>query len=156
LEVTSSVMLVKFPNIKKYISTRPTTLIKNGKLLPRQMQKVRLTADELISELRQNGILGISEVQYAILEQNGKISVIPKPKNRPLTAKDMNVTVSDSGLYHIMIENGQISEHGLSESGFTREKLDAFLAGKGLSRKDIYIMMRSDAGDIEIIKKEKK
>ena len=89
-EVISSTLLMKIPPIKKFISTRPTTLIDNGRLCPEQMKKVRLTVDELMSEIRQNGISDIDEVQYAILEQNGKISVIQKPEFRPPSARDMN------------------------------------------------------------------
>lgn len=155
-EVVSSALLVKFPPIKKYISTRPTTLINNGRLYPTQMQKVRLTADELISEIRQNGISSISEVQYAILEQNGKISVIQKPEFRPPSAKDMNMNTSDSGLFHIIIENGLINSHGLCGAGLEKEELDRILREKRLERKNIYLMMISDKGEIEIVLKEEK
>ena len=155
-EVVSSVLLVKFPSIKKYISTSPTTLIQNGKLNPRQMLKVRLTAEELMSELRQNGISDISEVQYAILEQNGKISVIQKPIYRPPSAKDLGINVSDNGLWHIIIENGRLNRHGISRTGIDKKAIDKILKKKSLSRSDIYLMMTSDKDDIEIIKKEKK
>ena len=155
-EVVSSALLVKFPPIKKFISTSPTTLIDKGRLCPLQMQKVRLTADELISEIRQNGISSISEVQYAILEQNGKISVIQKPQFRTPSAKDMNIEVKDSGLYHIIIENGLVNLHGLTEADLDEQKLDAILADRQLRQKDIYLMMISDGDDIEIIMTEKK
>ncbi len=155
-EVVSSWLLVKFPFIKKYISTHSTMLIDNGKLCPSQMQKVRLTATELISELRQNGISSISEVQYAILEQNGKISVIQKPEYRQPTAKDMNIKLSDSGFYNIVIENGMVNSHGLSAAGLSKNSLNDMLKKKGLKPKQIYLMLISSEGDIEIIKKEKK
>lgn len=155
-EVVSSSLLVKFPAIKKFISTRPTTLIDNGKLCPKQMQKVRLTADELISALRQNGVSSISEVQYAILEQNGKISVIQKSQCRPPAAKDLKITVKDSGLYHIIIENGQSNRHGMQGASLDDKKLAEMLAVRSVAKKDIYLMMISDTGDINIIMKEKK
>ena len=155
-EVVSSVLLLKFPFIKKYISTRPTTLIKNGKLCPSQMLKVRLTAGELISELRQHGISCVSEVEFAILEQNGKISVIQKPQYRPPAAQDMNIKIKDSGLFHILIENGMINKHGMVETGLDRKKLDSILNSRGLQPKDIYLMTVSDTGEIEIIKKDRK
>ena len=154
-EVVSSALLVKFPTIKKYISTRPTTLIENGSLRSSQMLKVRLTAEELMSELRQNGISDISEVQYAILEQNGKISVIQKPESRPPSAKDMHVTVSDNGIYHIVIENGRLSPHGMTKTGLNAKAVDSILKEKSLLRSDVYLMTISDEGDIKIVKKEK-
>ena len=78
LEVVSSFLLVRFPSLKSVVSARPTIVINKGKPDRRAMLKVRLSVDELVSELRQQGITDISEVQYAILEQNGKITVIEK------------------------------------------------------------------------------
>lgn len=156
LEVVSSALLVKFPWIKKLISTRPTTLINNGTLCSDQMQKVRITADELITELRQNGISDIKEVQYAILEQNGKISVIQKPEYRQPSAKDMNITISDSGLYHILVENGTVNKHGSSEAGLSKKDIINILNERNLCLADVYLMMISDKGDTEIIRKSKK
>jgi len=154
-EVVSSTLLVKFPSVKKFISTRPTTLIKDGKLSSKQMAKVRITADELISELRQNGISSISEVEYAILEQNGKISVIQKPQYRTPSAQDMNIAIHDSGLYHIIIENGKINKHGFEEMQLTRDELDKILKKECVSLRQVYLMMMSDKKDIELIRKEK-
>ena len=153
-EVLSSALLVKIPSAKKYISTRPTTLIKRGILLSTQMKNARLTADELISELRQQGISDISEVEYAILEQNGKISVIPKAEFKPLTARDMGIKVSDAGLFHIIIENGEINENGASEMKIGSSELDKLLKKEKLTLEQVYLMLMSDSGDIQIIKKE--
>ena len=155
-EVVSSTLLMKFPPIKKFISTRPTTLIDNGILYPDQLQKVRLTADELISEIRQNGISDIEEVQYAILEQNGKISIIQKPEYRPISAKDLNIPVSDNGLYHIVIENGRTNPHGLNRAGLDKKKLCHILQSRRLRQKDIYLMIINNGGDVKIVPKEKK
>lgn len=155
-EVVSSTLLVRFPAIKKFISTRPTTLIKDGKLSSEQMKKVRITANELISELRQNNISDIKEVQYAILEQNGKISVIQKPEYRQPSAKDMNIRIKDTGLYHIIIENGYINRHGAEDLKLDKEKISKILDSKKIRRKDVFLMMISDSGEIEIIRKDKK
>lgn len=155
-EVVSSTLLMKFPPIKKFISTRPTTLIDDGKLCPHQLQKVRLTADELISEMRQNGISDIDEVQYAILEQNGRISIIQKPEFRPPSSKDMNIETVNNGIYHIVIENGLTNPHGLNRAGLDRKKLGDILHSRHIKQKDIYLMMINDGGDVKLVPKEKK
>ena len=120
------------------------------------MKKVRITANELISELRQNNISDIKEVQYAILEQNGKISVIQKPEYRQPSAKDLNISIKDTGLYHVVIENGYINRHGAEELDLDKEKKSKILDSKKIRRKDVFLMMVSDSGEIEIIRKDKK
>ena len=155
-EVISSTLLVKFPSIRRLLSGSPTTLIKNGKLNPLQMEKARITADELISELRRNNISDIDEVQYAILEQNGKISVIQKPENRSVSLKDMNIKTENSGLCHIVVENGHIDAHGSAQTKLSKKDIEAILMKRGMALKDVYLMLVDDSGKISLIKKETK
>ena len=153
-EISSSALLAACPRIKNFISARPSTLVRNGKICGRAMKQARLSADELISELRQKDITDITEVRYAILEQNGKITVIPRAEFRPPNAKQMKIKVSDSGIYHIVIDKGVLNKHNLGELSLTREKIEAELAKKQLSIKDIYIMMKSDAGETILLRKD--
>lgn len=153
-EVSSSALLVRFPSIKKYISTRPTVIIENGKLSSKQMKKVRLTADELISELRQNNISSIDEVEYAVLEQNGKISVLQKPEYRTPTMQDINLSAKSNGLYRIVIENGYIDEYGAKESGLSRDDVLNALSQNNIKLNEVYLLMVSDKGQLNIIRKD--
>ena len=155
-EVVSSSLLVRFPGIKNLFSTRPTILIKNGALSSKQMNKARITADELISELRQRGISDIAEVQYAILEQNGKISVIQKPEYKTPTAKDLNIQPTDSGLYRIVVENGYIDKHGVKESGLSKADICNILNEEKISLRQVYLMTVNESKEAEIIVKDEK
>ena len=153
-EIASSALLAACPRIKNVISARPTTLVRNGKICGRAMKQARLSADELISELRQKDITDICEVRYAILEQNGKITVIPRAESRPPTAKQMKIKVTDSGIYHIVIDKGVLNKHNLQELNLTRDEIEKELKEKRLSVKDIYIMMKSDAGETVLLRKD--
>ena len=154
IEIASSALLAACPRIKNIISARPTTLIRNGRICGRAMKQARLSADELISELRQKDITDLGEVRYAILEQNGKITVIPRAEFRPPNAKQLKVKVTDSGIYHIVIDKGTLNKHNLRELDLTREEIEAELAKKKLSVKDVYIMMKSDAGETILLRKD--
>ena len=79
-EVSSSLLLTKVPRLKYILSTRPSVVIQKGKINKSELLKNRISVDELISELRQKSITDISQVDYAIIEQNGKMTVIPKAK----------------------------------------------------------------------------
>ena len=153
-EITSSALLAACPKIKNFISARPTTLIRDGRICGRAMRQARISTDELISELRQQDVTDLSEVRYAILEQNGKITVIPRAEFRPPTAKQMKIKVKDEGIYHIVIDKGIINQHNLRELDLTEADLLKKLAGSHLSPKDIYLMMISDTEDIKIIRKD--
>ena len=153
-EVVSSALLARFPRMKTLLSARPTTLIRDGKLCGKEMTQARLSADELISELRQNGITDLSEVRYAILEQNGKISVIPKAEHRPPTARELKMPVKDAGLYHIIIDKGVFNKHNLQDLRLDRQALEEKLLARGLRAGDVYLMMMNDEGSLKIIRQD--
>ena len=152
-EITLSVILTRFPVFKNLISTRPSALIRRGKIDEKEMSKNRISIDELFSELRQNDAYDISEIDYAILEQNGKITVIKKRINSPLTISDAGLTVSEDGIPHIIISDGHIDKHGLRQTGKSKEWLLNYLCTKKLSPSDIYIMTLDDADKVKIIKR---
>lgn len=156
LEVAISFLLSKFPKFKFIFSARPSTVIRDGKICQRELEDSRLSFDELFSQLRQQGYDDISEIRYAILEQNGNITVIQKEKYKPLNADMIGINPKESGLFHIIIEKGSINEHGLCEIGYTKDRLESILAKKGYTVKDVYLMMINDADDMRIIPMEKR
>ncbi len=151
-EICSAALTVLFPKIKGLFTARPSTLIKNGILCKHSMLNSRISNDELISELRQNGYTDINDVLYAILENNGKITIIPKARKTVPTCEQLQVKTKESGIFHIVIDNGTINDYGLGEIGLSQEQLRHKL--KGTHVKDVYLMMISDAGEERIIKKE--
>jgi uncharacterized membrane protein YcaP (DUF421 family) len=155
-EVCSSWLLSLFPCLKNFLSTRPATLITNGKIDQKEMRNSRLSLDELLAELRQSGISDISEVKYAILEQNGKITIIQNADSKPLSPKDMNIKVSENGIEHIVISEGFINRHALNTLNISEEKLKNMLTSRKISKKQVYLMMIDDSMNIKIFKKEKK
>ena len=156
LEVLFSFLLSRFPKIKFLLSARPTTIIKDGVICQKAMSDTRLSFDELFSELRQQGIDDISEIKYAILEQNGTISVIQRAKYRQPNAEQLHLNPKETGLFHIVIEQGSINKHGLSSLNITENHVSKELFRRNLTVKDVYLMLINDANEIKIIKKEKK
>ena len=152
-EVGSSFLLVRFPAIKSFVSARPTMLINRGKVDRKAMMKVRLSADELVSELRQQGVTDITEVQYAILEQNGNITVIQKAEYRNPTLKDLNIKVNEMGIQHIAVCEGKINKKTLERLDIYKEDIMRTLKDQKVALSDVYIMLIDDAGKVEIIKK---
>ena len=155
LEVSISTLLSKIPKAKFLFSARPTTIIKNGDICKQALSDSRLSFDELFSELRQQGYDDITQIKYAILEQNGNITVIAKAPYKPLCPSDLGLDTKEKGLFHIIIEHGKINDHGLSEIGYTQKKLISILSSLDYRPEDIYLMMINDAKEIRIIPKDK-
>ena len=119
------------------------------------MERQRTGISELLCSLRQSGISDISEVEYAILEQNGRFSVFPKAANSSVTPAQMDLGVSEQGISHALILDRKIIQDNLPLAGWDEEKLSRELAQRGLARKDIFLFSVNDTGDVTIIIKEK-
>lgn len=154
LELTSSLLIVRSTRISKLLTTRPMTLIKDGMMLQSNMNKAKISTEELICELRMNGITDIREVMYAILEQNGKICVIPKVSTKPPTADDLKMSLTEQGIYHIVIDKSVINLHTLKELQLSEDEISAILKKSGVKLDDVFLMVMNDNKDFQIVRKE--
>lgn len=155
-EITSSAVLCKSPRLKNLFSSRPSFLIRKGKIDQKELLKNRISPDELMSELRKNGISDLSEAAYTIIEPDGKVTVIPNARNRPLTPNDLNITVKNDELSHILISCGIINENGLRVTNKSRDWISKELSKKKCSVSDVFLMTVNDSGKVCVIIKEKR
>jgi uncharacterized membrane protein YcaP (DUF421 family) len=147
-EVTLSLLLSRFPKLKNLGSARPNVLIRNGKINQTELDRLRISSDELISELRQKNVTSIDDVAYAILEQNGKISVIPKVDCQPPTRVDLALQTAEHGIMHILISRGVINRYNLKLLGYNDIWLNKQLSRRNCRVKDVFLMTVDDAGEI--------
>ena len=152
LEILTSTLILRYPWAKRLFSSKPAVLIARGKLDRKQMKRVRISVEELISQIRQNGIFDLDEVDYAILEENGKMSIIPKSRYRQPDRNDLSLPDDNSGVMHILISDGVINTRGLTLIGRDRAWLETILKKNHLSERDIFCMTCNDAGKLYIIK----
>ncbi len=103
--------------LRRFFMGTPTIVIEKGKILENNMKKIKLDVNELLEELRSQGYFSIGEVEYAIMEVSGDISVLPKSEYKPLTPLDMNIKTSKSSLECIAIIDGKIMKNNLKEIG---------------------------------------
>ena len=154
LEMALSLILLKCPRLKNLASARPTVLIRHGVLDQKELKRSRISLDELISELRQASVDTVESVDYAILEQNGKISILLKKAALPPTAKDLNIILKESGIMHVLIADGHINDYNLSLLGHDRAWLTALLQRCGQCAADIFLLTADDEENLYIIDKE--
>ncbi len=154
LEIITSSLILKYPKIKKFLSSKPAVLISHGKMDRKEMHKARISIEDLITQIRQNGIFDLEEVDYAILEENGKMSIIPKSIYRQPDRRDLGIPDDDSGTMHILISDGVINTHGMTLLNKEEKWLTELLKTQGLAPSDVLCMTCNDSGKLYIIKKE--
>lgn len=155
MELVLSLASMKSVRFRALLSGKPALLIVRGKIDQTQMRRNRFTPDELAEALRNEGILDLNSVDYAILETDGKLNVIPSPAFRPVTAGQMGITPEDSGYPMLVINNGRVMSQNLRILGKDEKWLEKALRAQGLSSpKDVYLMTVDSAGQTFISPRE--
>lgn len=103
----------------RFFLGEPTMLIKNGEILEDNLEKSHLSVSQLLAILRSKGFPKIADVDYAILEPIGEISIIPKAANTPVTVEHLNISIQDEGLPIAVIVDGKIQKRNLQLLGQT-------------------------------------
>ncbi len=152
-EVGMSFILTKVPCLKKLISASPAVLIDKGVINKRELSKNRISIDELLSEIRQKDIANITDVEYAIIEQNGKITVIPKAAFSPPKASDLGLSPTEQGLCHILVADGHVDKFGLNRTGRNEAWLSDFLHKRKTPLGEVFLLTIDDSEKITMIKR---
>lgn len=107
----------KIPPTRKYINGTPTILLNNDKLFRENLKKAKLDLSEFMLMCREQGYFDLREIQTAVFEHNGKLSILPKAANRPATPEDLKITVQDTHIGVELIMDGRIMGENLLRVG---------------------------------------
>lgn len=140
LEVVISFAIAKWVPLRKFLLGSPSLLIYQGRLNMEEMKKQRIGPGELLSELRQKDIADVREVRYAILEDNGKLSVFPNRADSPLTPTDAGIEAEEVGVALPLIINGLPMEDSLRHAGVDHTHLRKLLKRLRLTEQDVFLM----------------
>ncbi len=153
LEMLTSWIALKLPKSKVFLSPKPAILIRNGIIDRTQLQKARVSLDELMCELRQKDASDVGQVQYAILESSGKISVIKKAAETPPTATQLGIQPQETGMMRTVFCDGMYADKTLRALGLDRNWVKKQFKSHGLSPDKVFFMTADDAGNVRIQKK---
>lgn len=145
LEISLSFLSMKSTMARKLICGEHQLMIEDGRVLEREMRRARYNINDLLSQLRQKGYPDPSQIQYAMLETSGDLSVVPKPEYRPVTAHDLQVETSDGKLVLPVIMDGQVVMGNLDYLKLSRDWLDSELARQGLRGPRDILLATADA-----------
>ncbi|MBQ3300331.1 MAG: DUF421 domain-containing protein [Ruminococcus sp.] len=154
LEIAASALMMKSRLFRRLICGNPVVVIEDGKLLQKQLKRLRMSAEDLFAQLRQQDIFSIDEVQYCIVETNGSISVLEKPQNRVPTAQDLGVTIGDNKLEAVVVCDGELLDDGLKLCSGSRMQVDNILQENNAKLSEVFILTLDGNGKYNLIAKE--
>lgn len=135
-----SVISNKFPRSRKYLNGTPTILLDHGKLYRENLKKARLDLSEFMVMCRQQGYFDLTNIQTAVFEYNGKLTILPVSSQRPVTPNDMNLTPEQELLFTELIMDGCILEDNLKRMGLDLAWLDKQLKQRHIhSPQDVFL-----------------
>lgn len=141
----------------KYLEGEPTIVVMNGKIMEKALKKMQYRVSEILGLLRNKGVFDLNEVDFAILEPNGQISVLLKPEKLALTPKDMKIAVTPSGISTELVYGGIIIDENLSQLNKDRKWLFKELKKQGIKDiSEVFLVTLNPAGSIYVDKYEDK
>lgn len=148
MDLLISWLNMKSINFRKIVCGKPSILVYRGKIDEKQLKKERFTINELQERLRGNDIFDIADVEYAILETNGEISVITKPGKKNLTPEDMGIKAEYEGIPYDLVVEGKVMHENLKTIGKNEKWLDKELDKFNTKSKDVLIATINGKGEI--------
>ena len=153
-ELIISTLTMRSIRLRAFLFGKPSLLIDHGRIMQREMGKNRLTLDELMQELRAQGVRDIAAIEYAFLETNGKLSVLPYESETPPSANDLKVSVENCGFPRILISDGRLIRENLQKSGYEENWLMKQIRPYGGKIADIFLLTVDDASRVYCVRKE--
>ena len=155
LSLLLSQLSLRSVRIRELLCGTPVVLIDDGVLCQRAMAENRYTLDELLEELRQQGCAGIKDIQYAVLENSGKLSILPYAASRPPSARTLDVEVEEGTLPVVLINDGRVISRNLAAVGRDRAWLLDALRKRGLSGpEEAFLLTVDKRGNVVCVRKE--
>jgi len=154
LELTLSGLLLRSVMVRRFFCGKPVILIDNGKILMENLRRTRVTLDELAGHLRQKDVLDIQEVQFAILETDGSLSVFPFSENRPASAKEAGISVKKQYLPITIVEDGFVSEENLQKAEKDENWIKTILQENRATLRETLLLTVDGGGHVVFLRKE--
>ena len=153
-EIAASFFMVKNSRFRKLIAGKPQVVINNGAVDQAQMKRLRRSTEDLSEQLRQMNVFSIQDVAYAIVETNGKLSVMKKPAKEQVSASMLGIVAPDHGIDAVVISDGEISKFSLDLCNLTEDWVMGVLNGQNVRLEDVFIMTANPKKNFYLILKD--
>lgn len=132
LAIITGYLHIKSSWFRKLTNSEPVTAIENGRIIDKNLKRVRFTMNELTTLLREKNVFNYADVEFAIIENDGQLSVLPKSQKAPLTPSDLNISTGYKGLTKDLIMDGKVLEENLKSIKLDESWLSTQLSNKGI------------------------
>ncbi len=153
ITVILTLVTSKLPKTRKFINGTPTIIMNNGKLYRENMKKAKLDLSEFMVMCRQEGYFNLDDIQTAIFEYNGRLTILPKSNKRPANPQDMNLSPNPEYISTEVIMDGKILNENLQRMGLNEIWLEKQLENQGYKNaKEIYLGLCDENKQLTLFK----
>lgn len=154
-QVMVSVLSVKYGPVRALLCGKPSIVVENGRINETELGNLRVNINDLLEQLRLAGYPNLADVEFAIMETNGQLSVIPKSQKRPLNPGDINIPTDYEGLCYSLIVDGQVDFQNLKSVGLNENWLKTELNKFGINNfKDVFLASLDTNGKLFFQRKQ--
>jgi uncharacterized membrane protein YcaP (DUF421 family) len=139
---------LKSITLRYWLEGKGTVMIKDGKVLEDNLKKERFTGDELMESLRKKNVFNLADVEFAILESSGDLSVLLKSEKQPLTPEHLAIKIAPQQVPQIVIDDGKIMDEPLAAIGLNRGWLQAEMDGRGIPVENVFLGQVNALGEL--------
>lgn len=154
LDVIMSWVTLKSLRIRRLVCGRPRIVIRDGIIIQQELKSLRFSLDDLMEGIRSANVFDISEVQLAVVETTGAISVYQKFESRTVSNGDMNIKGSTINPPSVIINDGELIESGLNETGLGRGWVDVLLQKNNAQISNVFLLSADKNGKHHLVMKD--
>ena len=154
-QITISFLSLKSERFRTLVGGSPSILIENGVLQQKKLEQLRINLNDLLEQLRSQNIANIDDVEFAILETNGNLSVFPKSDKKTPALEDLNIQSKPESIPVTLIMDGQIMYKNLKKTGRDLNWLLGRIKDLGLDRKSVFFAYLDTQNQLKVIAKQK-
>ena len=136
---------------RRILCGKPVILVENGRPVLPNLRRTRVNLDELSGQIRQQGVLELSQVQFAILETNGAVTVFPFPADRSATAREAGIPTQPQELPYTVLSGGRLVEENLRAVGKSRQWLQQVLARHQCRQAQVVLLTVTKSGKVTLL-----
>lgn len=153
-EIIVSAISMKSIGFRNIIQGKPIFVIRNGKLDEKQLKRLRITIDDLMDAMREKGYFDISEVQDAVVETNGNVSILAKAKESAVTPSQLDLKVKEKSTPVPIVTDGKPVTEYFGQNKIKDSEIELLVAKSGKKITDIMLLTIDDTGKINVIEKK--